>query len=88
MKILKEIKTDTAWSKITDVFREKTIFSFLFLSISGPIFIKTNKLFGKVKVRQQLNLVRYSKFDDGWTYQKYWGNESKSWEHVEIIKNK
>jgi len=85
MKVIKEEKTDQAWTKATNEFRYKNVFSFLYLSISGNEFIKTKKLFGNVRVQQQLNLVRYAEFDSGWTYQNYWGNEYKTWKHVKMM---
>ena len=86
MKIIKEIKTDMSWTKFTDRFRYKNVFSLFCLSISGGEFIVTDKLFGYVRVQQQLTLVRYSEFDDGWTYQDYWGSkEHRVWKHIKFM---
>lgn len=75
-----------SWTKLTNEFREKKVFSFFWLSISGSIFITTKKFFGFVKVQQQLTYVRYMEFDDGWTYQDYWGSEEhKIWKHIKIM---
>jgi len=86
MKIIDEVKTDTSWTKLTNEFRYKNIFSLFCLSISGGEFILTNKFFGLVRVQQQLTLVRYMEFDDGWTYQNYWGSkEHRVWKHIKIM---
>ena len=85
MNIISETKTKNCWTKTTDTFREKTIFSFFFISVSGSLIISTKRFLGPIKVRQQLTITRYAEFDSGWTYSHYWGKESETWEHVSII---
>jgi len=43
------------------------------------------KWFGLVEVRERKRLVQYSYFDDGWSYQNYWGKTKEEWEFLEFI---
>lgn len=41
--------------------------------------------FTECKVVYRLHFVRFSHFDDGWTYQSYWGEWKKEWQAEEIL---
>lgn len=68
-------------------FREKKVFSFLFMTF--PDFhgnlIFTNKLFGFVKVQQQKYKWRMLQFDDGYTFNYFWGDWKYSWRYTKTL---
>ncbi len=66
---------------ITNKTREKTIFPIFPIWIEGEMF-----WFKKIKVLQRVHLKRYLEFDDGWSYQHYWGNYNIEWINEEVIK--
>ena len=74
-----EIEND--WElKISDQFKIKDIFAF------RPWWIGNKfRWFKKIKVKYQLQFIRYSKFDDGWNYMNYWGPWHIIWDAVEIL---
>jgi len=39
----------------------------------------------KITVKERLLICRYTWFDDGWTYQNYWGAWQAEWEAIEIV---
>lgn len=69
-----------------DVFRTRKVYSFLPIIISGGEFVWTGKWFEYVTIEEQKYKVRHLEFDDGWSYQSYWGKWSTDWEFVKIIK--
>ena len=66
---------------ITNETREKTIFTVIPTWINGQFF-----WFKKIKVLQIAHLERYLEFDDGWSYQNYWGKYHLIWVNIKVIK--
>lgn len=65
----------------------KVLSLFGFIIVNGLItdFIGTGKWFKFVRVQEQKYLVRYAEFDDGWSYQWYWGRWHESWKFLKIM---
>ena len=69
-----------------DETRTRTIFSILPLTIVDQLFVWTGKWFSFVDICEQRYKIRYSHFDDGLSYQNYWGQWKEYWKFVKIIK--
>lgn len=71
-------------------FRERELWSFLgiFISDDRPYFQSSVFSFlpKKIKIKEQRYRVRYEWFDDGWTFQSYWGKWNWYWEFNQILK--
>ncbi len=82
--IVKEDKGETDFGhweeKITDVTRERIVFTWMFRYIG-----KKFRWFKKITLKERLRLVRYSDFDGGWSYQNYWKPWEMDWEAIEIL---
>lgn len=66
--------------KIADFTRVREIFAY------RPWWVgKKFRWLKKITIKEQLVLARYTWFDDGWTYQNYWGSWKKEWEAIEIL---
>ena len=71
------------------IYRERKVLSlFGFIIVNGKTtdFLKTGKWFSIVTIKEQKHRVRYSKFDDGWSYQWGWDKWYTEWIFKEIIK--
>lgn len=74
-----------------EIYRNRKVFSlFGFIIVNGETndFIWTGKFFKFVSILEQKNRVRYSEFDDGWTYREYWGKWRTEWVFKKIIMSK
>jgi len=66
--------------KITDHTKIKEIFAW------HPWWINNKwRWFKKIKIKFQLEIVRYSDFDSGWSYRDYWKPWNLRWESIEIL---
>lgn len=66
--------------KITNYTRVRELFAY------RPWWVgKKFRWFKKITVKERLNITRHSFFDDGWTYQNYWGPWEAEWEAIEIL---
>jgi hypothetical protein len=66
--------------KITNTERVREIFAY------RPWWVgKKFRWLTKIKIRERLTICRYTYFDDGWTYQNYWGPWKAEWEAIEIL---
>ncbi len=66
--------------KITDITRERTLFAF------RPWWVgKKFRWLKTIIIKENLVLERHSGFDDGWTYQNYWGPWKLKWNAIEIL---
>lgn len=68
------------------IFRTREILSILPFIVVGDIIVWTGVWFKKVTVEEEQYMERYLKFDDGWSYQFYWGGWKTRWEFVRIVK--
>jgi len=51
-----------------------------------PVWIKNKfRWFKQIKVKKVFYLSKHLEFDDGWSYQHYWGKLKGEWRWVEII---
>jgi hypothetical protein len=74
-----EEQYEVEW-KVTDQKRDTVKF------IWWPIYKdKKFRWLRDTKIRQQLEFVRRQHFDDGWTYQNYWGSWEENWDLIEIL---
>jgi len=70
-------------------YRIRLVFSlFPFIIINGfkSDFHWIGKWFKYITIREQLVKYRIKYFDDGWTYQYYWGGWKEKWQLIEIVK--
>ena len=66
--------------KFTDVTRERKVFAW------RPWWIgKKFRWLKGITLKESLRLVRYSDFDDGWTYQEFWKPWKMNWVAEEIL---
>ena len=66
--------------KFTDCERIREIFAF------RPWWIgKKFRWLKKITLKENLQFIRYSGFDDGWSYQDYWKPWKARWEVIEIL---
>lgn len=66
--------------KKTDIERVRRIFAW------RPWWVGNKfRLFTWFELRQRMQFVRYSGFDDGWSYQDYWKPWHIQWEDIEIL---
>ena len=86
-KNIKKI-TDGWEREFTDEYRNRKSFSFFYLTICDNIFTINSKFFGIIKTKQQKIFDRFEYFDDGWTYQNYWGKWKQKWICVELLNEK
>ena len=80
--------SDSWERKYMDEFRERKVLSilpFIIVSGEGGDFHWTGKWFKYVKIREQKVEDRYLEFDDGWSYQHYWGRWRTSWTLIKIL---
>ena len=71
-------------------YRTRKIFSiFPFIIVNGfdNDFVWTGKWFKFVYIVEQKVRERYSYFDDGWSYQNFWGKWNENYKFIKI-KNK
>jgi len=67
--------------KISDVTRERELFAW------RPWWVGNKfRWLKKIKIIERLTFARDTSFDDGWTYQEYWGKWEEEWEAEEILK--
>ena len=83
-----KVKMSSGWERIfTNHFRERKVLSVLpFIVVCGlkSDFHWTGKWFKFITIREQKVKDRYSKFDDGWSYQHYWGRWKTNWVLIKI----
>ena len=87
---MKKIITENWERKYTGEFRVRKVLSILpFIIINGEDsdFHWTGKWFKYVTIQEQKVKDRYLEFDDGWSYQHYWGKWKTSWVFTKIMKN-
>lgn len=73
--------------QMLDRFRIRNSFCiFPFIFTSNGDYIKTGKWFSKIKIKQQASKFRVQHFDDGLTYQHFWGKWSLQWKTIDIVK--
>lgn len=82
--ILSEHKGETEGGhyeiKISDVTRERELFAW------RPWWVGNKfRWLKKIKIIERLTFARDTSFDDGWTYQEYWGKWEEEWEDEEIL---
>lgn len=66
--------------KVTDVTRIREIFAW------RPWWVGNKfRWLKKIKIEERLRFVRYSEFDDGWSYQHYWKSWIMDWNAEYII---
>jgi hypothetical protein len=66
--------------KITDITRENTIYTW------RPWWIGNKfRWLKKIRIKERLIFIRYSVFDDGWSYKHFWKPWSIKWEAEEIL---
>jgi len=66
--------------KISDVTQERELFAW------RPWWVGNKfRWLKKIKIIERLTFTRDTSFDDGWSYQEYWGNWKKEWEAEEIL---
>ena len=66
--------------KISDVTRERELFAW------RPWWVGNKfRWLKKIKIIERLTFARDTSFDDGWTYQEYWGKWEEEWEAEEIL---
>jgi hypothetical protein len=66
--------------KVTDVTKEREIFAW------RPWWIgKKFRWLKTITVKERLEFVRYSDFDDGWTYKNFWKPWQMNWDVIEIL---
>ena len=66
--------------KFTNVTRKREIFAWRPWWIGNKFrWLKT------ITIKENLRFVRYSEFDDGWTYQNYWKPWKMDWDAEEIL---
>lgn len=75
-------ETERGWYQVkkTDITRERELFAW------RPWWIgRKFRWLKKIKIRENLIFIRYSGFDDGWSYQEYWKKWGKRWDAIEIL---
>ena len=86
--MIKKMSND--WErKFTNELRERKVLSILpFIIVSGETsdFHYTGKWFKYVTIQEQKVKDRYLEFDDGWSYQHYWGSWKTGWVLTKLIK--
>ncbi len=84
-------KISDSWErKYSEEYRERKVLSILpFIVVSGEKgdFHWTGKWFKFVTVKEQKVKDRYLEFDDGWSYQHYWGRWQTGWTLIEILED-
>jgi len=79
-KIISEINKSDWEEKITDVTRKRTIFAW------RPWWVGNKfRWFKIITLKERLSFTRYTSFDDGLTYQNYWGYWDMDWNAEKII---
>jgi len=71
--------------KLSGETRIKSRFSLLGVTFASRTMEWSGKLFGFIEVEERKRYVQYSYFDDGWSYQNYWGKTNEEWEFVKFI---
>lgn len=64
--------------------RRRKVYS-IGLTITSDVIVWTGKWFKFVEIEEEKHKVRYRYFDDGWTYQHYWGNWKEEWNFKKLI---
>jgi hypothetical protein len=84
-----KIQITSDWEMIvTNTFRTRRVFCVLpFIIVNGldGDFHWTGKWFKFVTIKEQKVKNRYLKFDDGWSYRKYWGKWKTSWILTKVL---
>lgn len=84
-----KIQVTPEWQMIvTNIVRRRKVFSVLpFIIVNGMTgdFHWTGKWFKFVTIEEKKVKNRYLEFDDGWSYQNYWGKWKTSWVMVKIV---
>ena len=66
--------------KVTDVTRNRKIFAW------RPWWVGNKfRWLKSITIKERLEFIRYSGFDDGWTYQNYWKPWKMTWDVIEIL---
>jgi hypothetical protein len=66
--------------KTSDIIREQSIFAW------RPWWIGNKfRWLKKIKIKERLIFIRYSSFDDGWSYKHYWNPWNVEWNAEEIL---
>lgn len=66
--------------KITNFTRVRDIFAY------RPWWVGNKfRWLKKITLEERLNFTRHTSFDDGWSYQNYWGPWVAEWEAIEIL---
>jgi hypothetical protein len=87
---MKKVMSDSWERKYTDEFRERKVLSILpFIVVSGENgdFHWTGKWFKFVTIKEQKVKDRYLEFDDGWSYQHYWGRWKTGWVMLKFVED-
>lgn len=71
--------------KETTELRIRKAFSFFWIFISDGTFFKSSKFIGNINIEEQKYYIRYLDFDDGWSYQYFWGKWYTEWKFIKII---
>lgn len=82
--IIKEYKGSgdlTSWEvKVTDQTRIRDVFAWRPRWVGNKFrFLK------KIKIKERMQIMRYTDFDDGWTYQNFWKPWYSDWQSEEIL---
>ena len=80
--------SDSWERKYMDEFRERKVLSilpFIIVNGEGSDFHWTGKWFKYITIQEQKVEDRYLEFDDGWSYQHYWGRWRTSWTLIKIL---
>jgi hypothetical protein len=84
-----KIQVTPEWQMIvTTIVRKRRVLSILpFIVVTGfgTDFHWTGKWFKFVTIEEVKVKNRHSQFDDGWSYQNYWGKWKTSWVLTKII---
>ena len=84
-----KIQVTPEWQMIvTNKVRTRNVFSILpFIIVNGMNgdFHWTGKWFKFITIEEKKVKNRYLEFDDGWSYQHYWGKWKTSWVMVKIV---
>lgn len=74
--------------EILQEFRKRkwlSLFGFIVVNGMEGDFVWTGKWFKWVEIEEQKVKERYTFFDDGWSYQWYWGEWKESWKFKRLL---
>ncbi len=52
---------------------------------TNDTLVWTGKWFKTIEIEEEMYQERYLEFDDGWSYQFYWGKWKTRWEFIRIV---